>query len=159
MKKILLFLIAVLAAVSVSSCKDERFRDHALLRRLRLRNTAEAVSQDFAEAFRTGDTSRLLALSDPAVRCKLENELRLVFPHLSDAERMQAYALSLKLSGAGRPLQAIPVRHENTDEKEEEEEKKEVRFYRIAAPDSVDGGHFIELRRDRYGNWKNVSRL
>ena len=157
MKKILLFLIAVLAAVSVSSCKNERLRDHALLRRLRLRNTAEAVSQDFAEALRTGDTARLLALSEPAVRCKLENELRIVFPHLSDDERMQAYALSLKLSGARRPLQAVPVR--NDENSGAEEEKETIRFYRIAPPDAADGGYVIELRRDRYGNWKNVSRL
>lgn len=155
MKRIFFSLIAVLAAVSGFSCKDEPLRDHALLRRLRLRNTAEAVSQDFADALRSGDTARLFALSVPSVRCKLDNELHLVFPHLSDAERLQAYALSLKLKYGNTPLLATPIPGSAASPGEE----AKVRFFRIASPDSAVSGHLLELRCDRYGNWKNVSRL
>ena len=155
MRKIFFAVMIVLSAATGFSCKNERLRDHALLRRLRLRNTAEAVSQDFTDALRSGDTARLFALSTPVVRCKLDNELRLVFPHLSDAERIQVYALSLKLKYGNTPLLIRPVADRAADSGED----SGIRLYRISAVGAADAGRLLELRRDRYGNWKNVSRL
>ena len=91
-RKLLLLLllpaILILLLLAISTYRENSFRDNGFIRRVRLRNTPEALSDDLFTALAAGDTERLDALSAPRVRSMLRNEFALLYPKFTFDDAM-----------------------------------------------------------------------
>lgn len=154
-KPIALLLLSILAfslLLLTAGCRENSFRDNELVRRVRLRNTPEALADDLFAALASGDMDRLDALSTPRVRSMLRNELALLYPDLSFEDAMSRCAVSLKQKYENGSFSGIVLtKNENGAEATGSFMKKDG-----SPPPAVVS---FRLIRDEHGNWKNDTRL
>lgn len=142
------FLILLFFA---AGCRKNSFRDNELVRRVRLRNTPEALSDDLFAALAAGNAERLDALSTPRVRSMLRNEFALLYPKLSFDDALTRYAASLKEKYEDGAFSEITLT------KDENGAAASGTFVQNdGTPSSVIS---FRLVRDEHGNWKNDTRL
>lgn len=154
--KRLLFLFFLPAAFSLvllfgAGCRENSFRDNGLIRRVRMRNTPEALSDDLFAALASGDAERLDALSTPRVRSMLRNEFALLYPALSFDDAMTRYSASLKEKYKDGDFSGITL-------KKNENDAAASSFFvkKDGSPRDVVSFHLV---LDEHGIWKNDTRL
>ena len=142
-----IFLILLL----MPGCRENSFQDNELVRRVRLRNTPEALSDDLFSALAAGNAERLDALSTPRVRSMLRNEFALLYPKLSFDDAISRYSASLKEKYKDGTFSEITlIKSENGATASASFAKNDF------CPPSVIS---FQLVRDEHGNWKNDTRL
>ena len=134
-----------------AGCRENSFRDNELVRRVRLRNTPEALSDDLFAALAAGNAERLDALSTPRVRSMLRNEFALLYPALSFDEAMTCYSASLKEKYKDGAFSEITLT------KDENGAAAAGSFVKKDGTPSAPVS--FRLVRDEHGNWKNDTRL
>ena len=148
----LLLLPAVcLLSAFAAGCRDNSFRDNGLIRRVRLRNTPEALSDDLFSALASGNAERLDALSTPRVRSMLRNEFALLYPALPFDDAMSRYAESLKETYADGTFSGITLT------KGENDVTASGSFAKKDGSPPVPVSFRLVL--DEHGIWKNDTRL
>ena len=153
-KRLLLLLIPAILIVlllAMSGYRKNSFRDNGFIRRLSMRNTPEALSDDLFAALAAGDAERLDALSSPRIRSMLRNEFALLYPTLTFDDAMSRYAASLKEKYDNGTFSEIKL------VKDEDGATATSSFVKMdgSAPSVVS----FRLVRDEHGNWKNDTRL
>ena len=148
---VLLLPILAFALLLTAGCRENSFRDNELVRRVRLRNTPEALADDLFAALAAGDMDRLDALSTPRVRSMLRNELALLYPEITFEDAVSRCAVSLKQKYENGSFSGIVLtKNENGAEATGSFIKKD------GGPPAVVS---VRLVRDEHGNWKNDTRL
>ena len=147
LSSLILFFLLVLAAV----CRKNSFRDNELIRRIRLRNTPEALADDLFSALDAGDMERLDALSMPRVRSMLRNEFALLYPDLSFDEAMIRWADSVKKKYGDGVFSGITL----------SKSENGVTASSLFTGKNGEPPVLVSFRlvRDEHGNWKNDTRL
>ena len=141
-----------LAGFLLSACRENGFRDNAIVRRIGLKNTPDAVFSDLAKAEFDGDAGRLFALSTPRVRAMLRNEFRLTAPELSFEEALALYADTLREQNKGYSVTLVSLK--------EDADGAACTGICFASADGKKSRQFsCRIIRDGDGNWKNDSRL
>lgn len=154
LRKLVLCLLPALLAFSLlpaAGCRKNSFRDNELVRRVRLRNTPQALSDDLFAALAAGKAERLDALSTDRVRNMLRNEFALLYPALSFDDAMTRYSASLKQKYENGAFSEITLA----------EDGKGATVSGVFT--GKDGAEPIPVSfrivRDEHGNWKNDTRL
>lgn len=151
------FLFLLLSAVFpvlfffAAGCRDNSFRDNELVRRVRLRNTPEALSDDLFAALASGNAERLNTLSTPRVRSMLRNEFALLYPELSSDDAMTRYSASLKEKYKDGSFSGITLT--------KSEDSATASSFFVKKDDPTPSAVSFQLIRDNHGNWKNDTRL
>jgi len=155
MRKRLLFLFLPaafsMALLFAAGCRENSFRDNGLIRRVRLRNTPEALSDDLFAALGSGNAERLDALSTPRVRSMLRNEFALLYPELSFDDAMTRYSASLKEKYEDGAFSGITLKKNENDATASSSFVK-----KDGSPPAVVSFHLV---LDEHGIWKNDTRL
>ena len=151
MKTFFLLAAALLALFLSAGCRDNSFRDNGLIRRMRMRNTPEALADDLFAALAAGDAERLDGLSTPRVRSMLRNEFALLYPELPFDDAMTRCSASLKKKYEGGTFSAISL-------KKSEDEFEAASFF-VKKDGSPAVRVSFRIIRDEHGIWKNDTRL
>ena len=151
MKRFFLLSAALFSLFLFSGCRENSFRDNGLIRRVRLRNTPEALADDLFAALAAGNAERLDILSTPRVRNMLRNEFALLYPELPFDDAMTRCSASLKKKYEDGTFSGVTLT------KSENEAAASSFFVK------KDGSPAIQVSfrivRDEHGIWKNDTRL
>ena len=140
-----------LVLLCAAGCRENSFRDNGLIRRIRMRNTPEALSDDLFTALAAGNAERLDALSTPRVRSMLRNEFALLYPTLSFDDAMTRYSALLKEKYEDGAFSGISLK------KDENEVTASHSFVKNDGSPPV--AVSFRLILDEHGIWKNDTRL
>ena len=145
MKQYLLFLCAGLILV-LSACKDRNLQDMELIRKLRQRNTPDAVAADLTDAMKKGDVKSFFTLSTDRVRNATVNHYLLRDLGMTEDDALQIFSGELKNRFQSGELLPAKEKQETTDHAEYQFKTEQETV-------------LIRLQCDQHGAWKNDTRF